>query len=222
MVAPEPLEQLPTRNAPATSTRRARTTGRSSIRICWMTARRTPPALREYDIVTLQDDTRTNCSGWSEEGRAAFSNWSITYSMRSRRTVRVSSTALIVPPQSSTAPITPFCGSSSTETRTNATQRFSPKCGKRPPDPRRSVLLECDRRAEFRTPELNENHPLDLSRDGDLFRLWSHALLRIGPVLPVHSETRSGRTYRRAAIFSAKATKPWANARPRSMTGPGR
>lgn len=29
-------------------------------------------ALREYDVVTLQDDTRTNCSGWSEEGRTAF------------------------------------------------------------------------------------------------------------------------------------------------------
>ena len=125
-------------------------------------------ALREYDIVTLQDDTRTNCSGWSEEGRAAFLEL-VDHIQHAQPTHRPSIVYF--------APHCPAAKLYGTH-NTILWELFDgdqDKCY--------AAFLAQMREATSRTPvdlffsnatavqnlrtsELNENHPLDLSRDG--------------------------------------------------------
>lgn len=125
-------------------------------------------ALREYDVVTLQDDTRSNCSGWSEEGRTAFLEM-VDCIQHARPAHRPSIVYFA-----------PHCPAAKLYTTHNTIlwELFDGDQGKcfeaflaqmREVTSRTPVDLFFSNATavqNLRTSELNENHPLDLSRDG--------------------------------------------------------
>ncbi|MCM1502690.1 MAG: DUF4886 domain-containing protein [Bacteroidales bacterium] len=125
-------------------------------------------SLREYDVVTFQDDTRTNCVGWSAEAKAAFLEL-VDYVHHSQPSHRPSIVYFA-----------PHCPAAKLYGSKNAIlwevfDGDQKECYEAFSSQIRTVLSETPVDLFFsnatavqnlRTSTLNDSHPLDLSRDG--------------------------------------------------------
>ena len=125
-------------------------------------------SLRQYDVVTVQDDTRSNCSGWSAEARTAFLEL-VDYVLKSQPTARPS-----------VVYFAPHCPAKKVYGSHNVilwelfdgdqgacydafVAQLRKVTSETPVD---LFFSNATAVQNLRTSELNRSHPLDLSRDG--------------------------------------------------------